>query len=157
MKLGTVTSFDDHATVRHERHFDCDVDTLWAALTDVEHLAGWLAQANVHPAPGGSVAFDFGEDQKVTGTISVWEAPTTLEYSWSFTGEPDSVIRFELTPADAGTALVLEHRLIPNEQAVGYGAGWHSHLDMLAAQIAGEPVVDWDERFAEVFPLYAGA
>ena len=157
MTLGTVTHFDDHATVRFERHLGCDVDTLWSALTDVEQLAGWLAPATMHPVPGGSLAFDFGADQKVEGTISVLEAPTTLEYTWTFTGEPDSVLRFELTSAETGTDLVLEHRLLPNEQAVGYGAGWHAHLDMLAAQIAGEPAIDWDERFGEVYPIYAGA
>jgi hypothetical protein len=34
-------------------------------------------------------------------------------------------------------------------EAVGYGAGWHAHLDALERFLVGESV-DWDERFGEL-------
>ena len=43
---------------------------------------------------------------------------------------------FRLAAQDGGTQLVLEHVRIPAD-AVQYGAGWHVHLDCLAAHLSG--------------------
>ena len=82
---------------------------------------------------------------------------TLLEYTWTFTGERDSVLRLELADDVAGTRVILEHRLLPSEQAAGYGAGWHAHLDSLQALIEGTDMPNWDDRFGEVIGHYAGA
>jgi hypothetical protein len=64
-----------------------------------------------------------------------------------------------LEPLDDGavTRLVLVHTALPVDWAAGYGSGWHSYLDRLAAHLAGEQPPDWAERMAEVRPLYDGA
>lgn len=49
------------------------------------------------------------------------------------------------------------HTALPVDWAVGYGSGWHSYLDRLAAHLAGQRPPDWAERMAEVRPLYGGA
>ena len=157
MTFGTVTNFEESATVRFERLIDQSPETVWEALVKPELLAEWLAPATFDGFAGGSVALDFDEDQKVTGTVLVWEPPSVLEYSWTFTGESDSMLRFELTAVESGTRLVLEHRLLPPDQAVGYGAGWHAHLDILEATVMGSEPADWDERFNAVLGNYAGA
>lgn len=156
MTFGTVTNFDASATVRFERIIDAAIDRVWRALTDVEELGGWLAHTEMELRRGGPVSIDFGEGGHVTGEVLVADGPNTLEYTWNFADESKSVVRFELAAQGAQTRLVLEHRLLPPDQAVGYGAGWHAHLDMLTAQITGGAPVDWDERFAEVLGGYTG-
>lgn len=44
--------------------------------------------------------------------------------------------------------------MLPDDQATGYGAGWHAHLDQLEALIAGNEPIDWDARFGEVLADY---
>lgn len=157
MNFGTVTNFDGHATVRFERRLAASRREVWTALTDSSRVSAWLAPASLELCDGGSVKIDFGEDQQVNGTISRWEPLDAIEYSWTFSGEPDSVLLIELADEEEGTALVLEHRRLPPDQAVGYGAGWHAHLDMLDAHVSGENPIDWDQRFSDVLGVYAGA
>jgi uncharacterized protein YndB with AHSA1/START domain len=156
MTYGTVTNFEDSATVRFERRLATPVETVWHAITDEQSLAAWLAPTQLDGRVGGAVHVDFGDGQ-VQGIVTVFEPPHTLEYTWTFTGEPDSTLRISLTPTSSGTELVLEHRLLPSDQAPGYGAGWHAHLDMLGSTVEGTAAVDWDERFNAVLGSYAGA
>ncbi|MDJ0952225.1 MAG: SRPBCC family protein [Acidimicrobiia bacterium] len=157
MSYGTVSHFENSATVRFERQLAAPIDDVWAALTDADELAGWLAPCTFDARLGGAVRIDFGEGAQVDGEVTIYDPPHRLEYTWTFTNEPDSILLFELEVVDTGTRLALEHRLLPSEQATGYGAGWHAHLDMLSAQVTGTEPVDWDERFNEVLGSYAGA
>ena len=157
MTYGTVTNFDDHATVRFERSIGATIDRLWHAISSGDELSRWLAAASLAGEVGGRVRIDFDEDQVVVGKITRYEPPHVLECTWGFTGEHDSVLRFELAEKGNATRFVLEHRLLPPDQAVGYGAGWHAYLDRLTAQVTGADPVDWEARFSEVLGTYAGA
>ena len=157
MTFGTVSPFEDQATVRFVRAINAPIDRVWQALTSVDDLGAWLATTHMEPNVGGTVSIDFGDDGKVDGKITVFDPPHTLEYTWTFTGEPDSILRFELAAEGNGTTLVLEHRLLPVEQAAGYAAGWHAHLDAFDAHLAGKGPIDWDARFNEVLGSYVGA
>ena len=157
MSYGTVSHFDNGATVRFVREIDAAIERVRRALTSSDDLAAWLSPAQIEHTVGGSVQIDFGEDSRVNGEVRIFEPPNTLEYTWTFTGEPDSILRFELVASGSGTTLVLEHRLLPADQASGYGAGWHAHLDSLDARIAGDPPIDWDERFNSLLGTYTGA
>ena len=150
-----VTRDGDGAMVRFERWLDAPIDDVWVALTTPDGLASWLAPATVDLREGGVMDIDFGEDGLAGGTIRALDPPRLLEYDWRFPGEPDSVIRFELTAHGARTELVLEHRLLPDDQAIGYGAGWHAHLDRLEARLAGAAPGDWMDRFRELLPTYS--
>lgn len=151
---GTVTWQGDQATVQFERWIDAVIDDVWEAISTADGLAAWLAPAKVDLREGGSVDLDFQEDGLAGGTILHLVPGSVLEYEWGFPGEPDSVLRIELAPADGGTTLKLNHRLLPADQAVGYGAGWHAHLDQLAEVVTDQPISDWNERFSELLPLY---
>ena len=152
---GTLTRQDDRATVRFERWLDAVIEDVWAALTTPDGLEAWLAPTKVDLRPGGAMDIDFGEDGLAGGIILELEPPNLLEYEWGFPGEPDSILRFELTSRDDGTMLVLEHRLLPTNQSVGYSAGWHAHLDHLDAVVTGREPGSWDERFNELLPIYS--
>ncbi len=148
----------ERLAVHFERVYDYRPDELWAALTEPEQLRGWLGEAEVDLQVGGRIVIRFGEsDEEVAaGTIRELDPPRLLEYDWTFLGESDSVLRLELEPRGEGTLLILHHRRLTPQVAIGYSAGWHAHLDRLEGVGKGEHV-DWDERFAELVPVYREA
>ena len=151
---GTVETEAATASVRFERSFDSPIEAVWRAITTPDELGKWLAPAAVDLEVGGSINVDFGEGGTAGGEILVLDPPHVLEYMWRFTGEPDSILRIELAATATGTSLLLVHRLLPAGQSVGYGAGWHAHLDQLADILNGSAARDWDERFMELLPEY---
>ena len=157
-KLGAFDRIDGHPAVEFERILDAAVDVVWALLTTPEGLRRWLAPAHIDLRFGGDVNIDFGDDGVAGGEILDLVPHSVLEYRWRFTGEPDSVVRFELEIIDPGTTrLRLRHRMLPSDQAIGYGAGWHAHLDQLEAVAAGREPIESEGRFAQVLPRYTNA
>jgi uncharacterized protein YndB with AHSA1/START domain len=156
--LGRIREERGRRSVRFERRYDASPEEVWAALTRREQLGRWLAAAPVfEPEVGGRVVLDFGEDGgQVEGLVRVFDPPRALEYTWTFTGEDESILRFELEPDADGTHLVLDHRLLGPDHAASYGAGWHAHLDTLAATLSGEEGIVWWDRFEAVRPDYQG-
>jgi uncharacterized protein YndB with AHSA1/START domain len=155
-ELGTISADAAERTLRFERRLAHAPDVVWAALTEPERLAEWLAEAAVEPGEGGAIELDFGEGGKERGRITVWDPPRALEYDWELTGEEPSHVRWRLAAVDDGraTVLTLEHSRLAADVASDYGAGWHAHLDQLAAHLAGGSA-DWSSRFEELRPAYA--
>ena len=154
--LGQSGGEGDRAWVEFERTLDAPIDVVWAMLTTEDGLQRWLAPARVDLQFGGSVDVDFGEGGVAGGEIIDLVPGKVLEYHWRFTGEPDSIIRFELEVVEPDrTQLRLQHRLLPLDQATGYAAGWHAHLDRLQAEVEGSEPVEWEDRFGELLPRYA--
>lgn len=147
---GTLRADGDRCGVRIERLYDYTPEELWAALTDPRQLTGWLAPVTAFDARvGGRIALDFADGGAVEGEIVALEPARMLEYTWRFTGEDESVVRFEIEPRERGTLLVLDHRRLGREHGAGYGAGWEAHLDRLQ-----DRRVEWERRFAELLPVY---
>ena len=94
------------------RDLSHDPDRVWTALTTPAGLASWLApEAEIDARSGGSVRLAFDDENVVTGVVTAFEPPETLEFTWTI-GEARSTVRFELTPSDDGTRLVGDfHRL----------------------------------------------
>ena len=141
--------------MRFERLYDYTPEELWAALTDPVQLRGWLAEVPRFDAEiGGVVSIDFGEGGEVRGEVLELEPQHVLEYTWTFTGESESVVRFELRPQEHGTLLILDHRGLGRTFGSGYAAGWHAHLDALTATLAGDSL-EWAPRYEQLRPAYA--
>lgn len=152
--LGMTSWQEDRATVHFERWIDATIDAVWDAISTEQGLESWLAPATVDLRPDGSIDLDFKEEGLAGGAIIELTPGSVLEFQWGFPGEPDSVLRIELAESAGGTKLTLNHRLLPGDQVVGYGAGWHAHLDQLAEVVTGRQPSNWDARFAELLPLY---
>lgn len=156
--LGEFDRIGGRPVVEFERVLHAAVDVVWALLTTPEGLGRWLAPAHVDLRFGGTVDIDFGEGGVTGGEILDLVPGVALEYCWRFTGEPDSIVRFELEIIDPDkTRLRLRHRMLPPDQARGYGAGWHAHLDQLMAAASGREAIDWEGRFAQLLPEYKSA
>jgi uncharacterized protein YndB with AHSA1/START domain len=154
--MGYLRADGERRAVRFERRFQAGVDEVWSSLVEPDRLAHWLAEAVVDPRAGGRISLRFGDGpgDLVTGVITVFEPPRTLEYSWTYEGEAESVLRFELSGDERGTTLVLEHRLLAVGAAPGYGAGWHAHLDLLAEQLGHGVRSSWEELYSVSLAAY---
>lgn len=152
--LGTLRPDGTQHAVRLERRYDATPDELWAILVEPRHVRNWLALMEIEPQVGGRISFDWNGEAQDEGVVRAFEPPRLFEYTWTRSGE--SVIRFELTADGDGTLLTLEHTRISLEMAVQVGAGWQSHLEAIAALLAGSPTNRevWNARYAELRPAY---
>ncbi len=78
------------------------------------------------------------------GRITELDPPRKLVITWGNGGE----VSFELEPRGDRVLLTLVHRRVPDRSTLlSVSAGWHTHLDILAARIAGTAPAEpfWDQ------------
>jgi uncharacterized protein YndB with AHSA1/START domain len=146
MNDATLITGRARPAVRVERWFLDPPPVVWFALTDREQLRSWFpCDVIVEGGPwavGAAITFPFPPeviDMMLTGEVLEVDEPSVLAFSWG-----DEVLRFELTPQDRGTLLVLIDELLPGAAARN-AAGWDVCLDRL---VGLDPVRDaWRSRF----------
>jgi uncharacterized protein YndB with AHSA1/START domain len=162
---GEVTFDGDFARLFYQRRLPHPPEKVWAAITDPEQLKKWFMASSVtlDGRPGGSVEIVAGPSQIHShGRILAWDPPRVYEYEWiappraEMPQGENSVVRWELAPVEGETLLTLVHRRLTRPTAVGFAPGWHAFLDRLAAQLAGQPLPDWMQRFGEAKGAYPG-
>jgi len=159
-RYGAIEERDGQGVVRLERRLAALPDEVWTLLTDPDEVELWLAALTIEPRVGGTYTLDLENTATVSsGAITRFEPPTLLEYRWHEGEAVESLVRFALQPTDDGAAtdLVLTHTLLRGAAGVEeYAAGWHAHLDLLAARLAGR-TADWDWlRFNDLLNGYNG-
>jgi uncharacterized protein YndB with AHSA1/START domain len=173
---GTIDLIDGRHVLRFERHLAYPIERVWAALTEPDDLAGWLAEAELDLAEGGSVvlrwqnsvseeeaeryAIELPEDNPgppvVRGEVTRIDPPRLIEWDTHLHG----LLRWELREDDPGCVLTFTNVLPPVEDfpVAQTLAGWHMHLDLLEKALAGRPA-DWSNwpvaRWAEHRDRYA--
>jgi uncharacterized protein YndB with AHSA1/START domain len=140
--LGSFVPRGEHVDVRFERHYPRPVETVWSALTDPARLADWMGASKVEPFVGGRFETMLGGPHASTGRVTEWEPPRVLEFTWSNTHAPDSVVRYELSPMDGGTRLSFSHRGMPYANSALMLPGWHDFFDRLREALGGSPQAD---------------
>lgn len=153
-------------TIRFERLLDAPIETVWRYLTDSELRKSWFAAGAIEPRVGGDVELVFDHDNLSDEDVSYpdhycrWKGavghetvveidpPHVLAYTWDEGRE--GVARFELFAEGARTRLVLTHSGITGPAPmVNFGAGWNSHLAVLAARLRGGGVPNFWALHAE--------
>jgi uncharacterized protein YndB with AHSA1/START domain len=141
---GLVHTRDDGKRVlRFERRLAHSVDRVWAALTRPDQLLGWWGSADeLELAEGGKVVMRWlnkdqdGNEVVLHGRVTHFEPPRLIEYDTDVHG----VLRFELADDNGATVLRFSSTVeFPDEILPLVLAGWHMHLNFLAATLAGEP------------------
>ena len=151
--LGVVERTGDTCTLTFERRLHATAEEVWRALTEPAELAAWLADASVDLRVGGELELRF-DDGTMHGTITELHPPTAFAYRWHEGDRGESHVRFELSSSGDATTLTLVHTRLAPESTPGFGAGWHHHLELLAAAVRGAPI-DWSwERFEELKASY---
>jgi uncharacterized protein YndB with AHSA1/START domain len=130
--------------VRIAARFPTAVADVWSAITDPDRLVRWYGTVEGDLRLGGEItALATVSQSDLRGRIDVCTPPQTLSITtWNEEGREHTVTA-ELTAEGAGTALVLETRGMPVDIAWAYGAGWHVHVEDLAAHLAGTESPDW--------------
>ena len=154
-EYGVVTA---PGTVRLERTLPGPVERVWSHLIDSQKRGTWLATGEIEPRVGGRVEHvwrnnaltpdddpppskyaDIAEVARMEGRVTAYDPPRLLSYTWGGDpGERDSEVTFELSARGDEVLLVLTHRRLTTRDAMlGVSAGWHAHLEVLAARLAG--------------------
>jgi uncharacterized protein YndB with AHSA1/START domain len=147
----------DAARVVFRRVLRHPIEVVWAAITEPEQVEAWfMARVRREEVPGGALEMDHPNGVRATGRVLAWQPPRLYEYEWNLPAGPNrptgeaSIVRWELSPADQGTLLVLSHRKLSRPTAEVFARGLKVFLDRLAAHLDGTPLPDapWVPRGA---------
>jgi uncharacterized protein YndB with AHSA1/START domain len=146
MTDATLLTDGARPAVRLERHLPDPPAVVWQALTEREQLRSWFPCDVIVEGGrwevGATITFPFPPDvmdMTLTGEVLEVDEPNLLTFTWG-----DDTLRFELSPEEGGTHLVLVDEL-PADSAARNAAGWENCLDRLAGF---EPASDaWQARF----------
>lgn len=144
--------------VRIERLLPGPIERIWAYLTDGELRRRWLASGDMALTvgapfelvwrndeltdPPGQRPEGFDAEHRMQSHITHVDPPHLLSFTWR-----DGEVTFTLERRGEQVLLTVSHRGISDRSnMLKIGAGWHTHLDVLAAHVRGEtPVPFWDQ------------
>lgn len=147
----------DPTTLRLQRVVPGPVERVWSYLTDSDLRRQWLAAGPMRLEPGASFELvwrndalssaaserpaGFAEESRATCLILAVEPLRRLAFQWPGVGD----VSFELEPVGDEVRLTVTHCRLPDANlTVMVGAGWHMHVDILAARLAGvKPASFW--------------
>lgn len=145
-------------TLKIERMLPGPIERVWDYLTQSELRRKWLAAGDMELKVGAPFEFvwrndelsaqpsrrpdDFDAEHRLQSRILELDPPRLLVISWGEAGE----VRFDLATRGAKVLLGVTHSRLPDrETMLMVGAGWHAHLDVMVARLAGvEPGPFWD-------------
>jgi uncharacterized protein YndB with AHSA1/START domain len=160
MTLDAYGTLIEPATLKIQRLLPGPIDRVWAYLMESDLRRQWLASGVMGSKPGTSFEFvwrndeltdppgqrpeGMSEEHRMTCTIIECAAPHRLVISWGEkqTGE----VAFTLEKMGDKVMLTIIHRRLPEgNMLLCVAAGWHAHLDVLAARLTGTtPAPHWD-------------
>lgn len=126
-------------------------ERIFELFTTPEELVRWWPDAvTLEPQEGGQVHLHFEGRGEVSGTITRFDPPSGLGFTWVRDAAPDIVtqVDVELTElGDGGTRVELRHtgwEAVPEDQVAEWRAiheaGWNHFLGLLRDLAEGRPV-----------------
>jgi uncharacterized protein YndB with AHSA1/START domain len=159
-------------TIRFERTLRGPIERVWAYLTESEKRGKWLAKGEMELIEGGKVTLYFLHKElspiagpppekfsnmeaghSFTGTILKINPPHLLSFTW----EGPSEVTFELKESEDKVLLLLTHQKLGSDKGtlLNVSGGWHTHLDILTANLEGDIPENFWKKFAEMEELYS--
>lgn len=171
--FGVVTARD---TVRIERLLPGPIQRIWDHLTEPDLRGRWLAAGNIEPRVGGRVELIFNNSRltadddpppakyaqyanetRMVGNITEYDPPRVLAYTWGEDADTDSHVRFELSEHGDQVRLIVTHsRIGSREGMLSISSGWHTHLEILRARVAGRTPEGFWRMHTRLEREYAG-
>jgi uncharacterized protein YndB with AHSA1/START domain len=154
-RYGVLT---EPATLTIQRLLPGPIERVWAYLTEGELRRKWLAAGEMEMRvdapfelvwrndeltdPPGRRPPGHSAEHRMECRITELDPPRRLSITWGRSGG----VSFELDPQGSEVLLTLTHRRLPDRDTLlMVGAGWHMHLDVMAARLRGEePEPFWD-------------
>lgn len=146
------------SVLKLERVLPGPVERVWEYLTKGELRRQWLASGEMDLRPGTEFEFVWRNDEltdppgtrpegmsaenRMVCRILEVAPPRRLFISWGV----QSDVLFELAARGSDTLLTITHRRAPDRNVLlSVSAGWHAHVDVLEAKLAGrKPGPHWD-------------
>ena len=123
---------DGTCELRLTRYYDAAPDEVWAALTQPDSVARWLAApGEIDLSAGGSFELRLNDGHTLGARVRAVEPARLLELDWADAADEPSIVRFELQSDGGGTVLVLDHRRVNARLGMRYMGRWARHLDRL--------------------------
>ncbi len=154
---GVLRRRDGLPAVRFDRRFATTAEDLWSAITEPARLARWLMPVGGELREGGRYTIDFGDDDLAEGTVLECDPGRGFTVTWQIEGEPAGLVSARILTGDHDPVLRLEHVQLPEDQGIGYAAGWHAYLDRLGAELSENDApddVDFGDRWSAVVTGY---
>lgn len=138
---GTIGRVDGGFEGRLSRVYDQGAQDVWRMLTQPAEFSKWIAPGTMELRKGGAVRIDFADSGTlIESTLTEYDPPRLLEYSWSSGDQPKRPLRWELAPEAGGTRLTLTVFTPAGEDPAKACAGFEGHLDMLMGALEGVPI-----------------
>ena len=168
--------FTGPAEIRLVRTLPGPIERVWEYLTDSEKRSRWFASGPMEQRVGGKVRLEFRhsciapnetppdefkkaheEGRTFEGTVTRCEPPHLLAFTFGSEGESEAM--FQLTPQGKDVLLVLTHRSTGGDLPYmhEFGAGWHTHIAQLIAQLEGAPSPPFWPTLMKLKPEYDNA
>jgi len=147
----------DETTLRFERLLPGPIERVWNYIVDPKLRATWFCGGAFDLRPGGAAVFAFDHRNitdetppekykdhagimQFTGTILKSEPPHLLVFDWPEGDGEATVVEIALKTVGDRVHLTLTHSKVPSvKYMTNVSGGWHLHLDLLEAVLAGAP------------------
>lgn len=164
-----IVRLPDRAGLRVSRTYPTDVADLWSCWTDPARLTRWLGRPEGERREGAELRLVMGaaaqrpsDPEATTGFARVrvlhCDPPHRLTVRWAWEDQEPSLVDLHLRPVGDDperTELVLEHLVLDEAGARGYGAGWEDFLLRLDAAVTGRDP-GFADLEAELAPYWRG-
>jgi uncharacterized protein YndB with AHSA1/START domain len=146
------------ATFTIQRLLPGPVQRVWAYLTESDLRRQWMAAGEMQMKadttfefvwrnneltdPPGQPPAGFSEEHRMQCRITEIDPPHRIAFTWGSTGG----VSFDLEPRGGKVLLTVTHRRVTDRSVLlNVSSGWHMHLDVLVAVMAGrQPEPFWD-------------
>lgn len=151
--MATTTVTPDQDAIVSEIHIAAPPERVFRALTNSAELARWFGSPECpvkswkmdarvggrygYETQAGSVVVNGVSEFKCHGEILEYDPPRLLAYTWIANWHDDSsrttVVRWELTPTQAGTQVTVTHSGLASLPVArkDYAGGWPGVVEML--------------------------
>lgn len=154
--------------LKMERLLPGPVERVWAYLTEGELRRQWLAAGDMDLTKGSEFEFVWRNDEltdppgkcpegksaesRMVCRILDVDPPKRLFISWGVASD----VLFELEEKGPDTLLTITHRRPPTREVLlNVSAGWHAHVDVLSAKLAGRKPAPHCDNFSRLLEEYA--
>ena len=164
---GSLRALDEtRGAIRVEDVYDTGIADLWAACTQPERLARWVAQVSGDLRVGGTVEVVFTSTWTGSGRVEVCDEPHHLLLTMLPGTADEAQIEAWLSEEGSRTRLVVEERGLPMADLPFHGAGWQAHLEDLGRSLSlgdsahpggwtsTQHAAGWHERWTALMPAY---
>ncbi|MCB1391086.1 MAG: SRPBCC family protein [Rhodobacteraceae bacterium] len=167
---GTTPDFaalaDDGTTLVIQRWLPGPLSRVWAYLTEADKRARWLADGAMEQRPGAALELiwrndrladagdtrpeGFSEESRMQTQVLACEPMTRLSFGWGA-----GAVTFDLVERNGRVLLTLTHTGLDAASRLGIAAGWHAHLDILRARVAGVEAPSFWSHWTTLHAQYA--